>query len=292
MSKFTGTKTALAQAVGLAVAGTAATAVVNATEPTGSISITSADLRFNSEPFGNYWNNNAQFNDDASRAIKVTLPMQNDQDVGFAVSRTLASGSSMPVAVYENNTLHTKLDYRTFDFEAGYHSTLGQAKTRLSAGLRYIDLNQDLNTTYQYSPASNTISSPKAKYQTQHSLKALGLHAADETTLPLTQALSVSGTLGVSLLRGKHESNYAKYGTTRATDTTKDTLYGVDSEVALNYDLSPGTEGGATVSLGYTYAKMHNLIQTDQISYIGLTPSSDPHSLEQHGWFVRLNSTF
>jgi len=285
MSKFTTSRTALAQAVGLAVAGAGINAA-NAAEPMPSISITSANLRFNNETFGNYWTNSAQFNDDASRAIKVTLPMQNNWDAGFAISRTLASGSSVP-KYPANGTLHTKVDYRSYDFEAGYHSTLGQAKTRLSAGLRYIDLNQDINTTFQTYSAPNITT--HTKYQTQHSLKALGVHAAGEGSFPLTQGFSVSGTLGVSLLEGKHESNYAKYGTTRASDTSKDTLYGVDSEVALNYDLSPGTEGGATVSLGYTYAKMHNLIETNSSAP---SRTDDLHSLEQHGWFMRLSSTF
>ncbi len=277
-------KTTLAQAVSLAVAGTA-TAAANATEPMSSVTVTSYDLTLRSDAFASYSTYNASLDEDSAHSLKVVVPTTNNWDMGVTLSRTLASGSSTPKYT-ANTTAKIKADYESIDFEAGYNSNLGPLKTRVSGGLRYIDLNQDNSSSYQYATGPTSILSG-TKYTGEHHLKALGVRVAGEANMPIAAGLSVSGNLGAAMLYGKRSSDYSSKYANEGSETSYDEIYGMDSEIVLNYDLSPKTAGGATVSLGYTYSKMYNLLRTDIFEGDGAL--SD---LEQHGWFVRLNSTF
>lgn len=283
-------KTKLAQAIGLAVAGTATAGAAQADSTAPSISLTTYDLNLRSDDFsgGAYGaNSNSSLADGREEKLKVTFPMSNQRDWALAFTRsndTNATSDDKYAGPFSTFT-DAETDYDIIDFEAGHNGTLGNATTRVSAGLRYIDLDQDIKANFSYLSSSQYTG---AVQRGEHDLKALGVRVGGELNMPLSKGLSVSGALGGSLLYGERDSDYTpKYGSTASKDANE-TIYGIDSEVALNYDFSPGTVEGTSLSLGYTWAKTYNLIETNTNENYG----SGESDVTQDGWFVRLKSAF
>jgi len=288
MSQALWSKTALAQAVGLTVAGAGVASVAQADSVMPSLSLTTYDLNLRSDDFsgGAYGtNSNSSLADGREEKLKITLPASGQRDFAFSLTRSndINATSDDKYSFPFGTSTNAKTNYDIIDFEAGHNSTLGNTATRISAGLRYIDLDQDIKANFSYASKYGG-----AVYRGKHDLKALGVRVAGEFDMPLSKGLSVSGALGGSLLYGKRDSDYTPKYASAVSKDDNDTIYGVDSEVALNYDLSPGTPEGTTLSLGYTWAKTYNLIQTNTDENYGDGVSD----VTQDGWFVRLKSTF
>ncbi len=286
MSQPLWSKTTLAQAIGLAVTGTTVTTGAQAEQAPSLTLTTYKNLNFRSKEFASYATEEAALKQESADTLKLTLPMKDSWDAAVTLSRTTMEDSSAPK--YMDTTVKTDADYQTIDFEAGYNNKLGsRLETRVSAGLRYIDLKQDTSTSFQYATGPTTfIGGPK--YGVDHDLKALGLRLGGEGKLNLGAGISLSGGVGASLLQARRESDYYDKYNNVSSNKENETLYGVDSEMAVNFDMSPKTPGGATASLGYSYAKMYNLLQTD----IDVNTGRGVSDLAQEGWFVRLNTTF
>jgi len=265
MSQTLWSKTTLAQAVGLTVAGT--TAIAAQAEVSPSITLTSYSLNLRSDDFGAYFTNDAKLEEDSAYAVKLTAPHGADRDLALNFSRLKADDTSRTKFF---NNVNAKADYQVADFEAGFHNTLGNTKTRLSAGLRYVDLDQDTSQNFRYNTSPYT-SYAGTKYSAKNDVQALGVHIGAEGNMPLGSGFSVSGGAGASFLFGVRESDYhAKYAAGNESHEDEETFYGVDTEIALNYDLSPQTEGGTTISAGFTASYMHDLLQTNYIAVNGL----------------------
>jgi len=295
------TKTTLVQAAGLTVAGASAAVATDAVAQdnhTPVIRLTHYNMDMESSIEGKYPGSDGL--DDAKHAYRIDLTVPVDEQWDARISYNTAEGTSRGFSYfsypfYSAIDPPAQLDYNTLDFEAGYHTTLGNQPVRLFAGLRYMDLDQ--TNTLGYGLYYSKYGGPESplfsvRYQSKSELKAIGVRAGAETTRTLNERFSVSGLLAANVMHGKRETDfnftYSKYGTPMASysDNTDDhgTWYGIETELALNWDPTPGQDG-AIVSLGYTWARDFDVLAA------GLDGSQET-DLTRDGWFVRLQASF
>lgn len=287
MSQPLWSKTTLAQAVGLTVAGAGIVTTTDALaqdNQTPTLRISTYNLNVKTDDLEAKYASDGEGDTSNAYKIDLTVPLKDKWDVRLSAKKFDSDSDPLSIKYSSGSSAVTttqsmNIDSSVIDFEVGHQLNLGSQDVRVFAGLRYVDLTSDLNisTNVKYNSGQFTMG-----YAQTNELKAYGLRAGAEGTMPLTKAFSVSGLAAVSAIHGDPDSDINTsfgYGTSLQTDS--DTWYGADLEVALNWDPSPQTDGGPLISLGYTWSETADIMNTG----FGNSNESD---LTEQGGFVRL----
>lgn len=296
MSKPISAKTALAQVIGIGLAGTAVTTEALAQENTASLRVSLYDLNldFNNLSQAKYTNGTGGADASDVTRLDLTVPVNEKWDARFSVKNMQADGNvggytyvNMPISYSVNTSL--ALDSQVIDFEAGYHLKLGEQDVRVFGGLRYMDLKSSASQGFSFAYFGGSYSySIAATVSRESELKAYGLRAGAESSIALGKGFSANGLVAVSAIRGDREneiryaSNFGYSGQYPANDDS-DTWLGSEAEVSITWDASPQTAGGALLSVGYTWSQTQDILSTSVDSI-----DSEESDLTEQGVFGRI----
>jgi len=294
MSNPLWSKTTLAQAIGLAVVGAgASTEVLAQDNPVTTFSVTGYDLSAKTDNTQAKYGVSGDMNSSNAYRFDLTVPVADKWDLRLTSKNYNAQNggsnhkySSPGLLLQVSESMEIKSG--VVDFEAGHHLSLGNQDVRVFAGLRYVDLKTDItsNSNAKYNTGGGTLQF-SVNYSMLTEVKAYGLRAGAETTLPLSKSFSVSGLAAANVVDG-HRNNKLEMnlgglgGYSNQLKSDHGTWYGADLEFALNWDPTPETAGGAVVSLGYSYSQTWNIINT---SFGSNTKESN---LTEQGAFLRV----
>ncbi|TNF36634.1 MAG: hypothetical protein EP312_00735 [Gammaproteobacteria bacterium] len=273
-------KLAIAQAVSAVAVGGASAAL--AEESAGpSLSLTAYDYDVETDGIGN-----AKYpavdleNTHKAFSAELQWPLSGGWDVRVGVTQLEASNKTELTeqdnpgpAKYQTTSIASRMSvgYDFLDFEAGHTMQLGSQDVRVFGGLRYAEIDQDSDVGYadRYEntaiPSTNTFT---ARKRADHDLSALGLRFGAESDFTISEdcGLSVSGLLaGVALYGERDSSYYNQYpflGLPVEERSEESWWYGLEAELALNWQVMPKAATSPTVSLGYSFSRMENILET------------------------------
>ena len=211
------------------------------------------------------------------------------------------TGSPWPLNLLSKNyryywnaaTAEVETSYQVIDFEAGHTFKLGGSDIRLSAGVRYADFNQEVNTAFQYFAY---VFNERRNVDTWGVGPRLGLNFK----LPIfNSGLHLVGAAGGAVLFGKTESVTDEWieGTNyydQALYSDSRTFYSTEGELGLAFIGKMTSGGDISVVLGYRceHWKDINYTQTRPSFFLGNSFGTDRADQFFHGPFVQIGISF
>ncbi|MGV7222088.1 MAG: Lpg1974 family pore-forming outer membrane protein [Nitrospinales bacterium] len=196
---------------------------------------------------------------------------------------------------YDDATTEAQFTYHVVDFEAGYNINMGSTDVRLFAGVRYADLDQQVNSTFYTFPSA----SPYLGLEKRDvNFKGAGLRLGANVSKTLFGPFGVTGGISGAFLAGDQVTLTMQDQTLGTTTYMGDHLTkrfdfrvagSADGELGLTYRKQIGSASTLIFTAGYRAEAWFNVnnTQSEPPTYSGNVHGTMHANQFFHGAFFR-----